>query len=637
MPRRRLLTDAQRADLLALPTREADLARHYSLSPEDLALVATRKRPETKLGLALQLCALRYPGRLLRPGELIPAEPLRFIAEQVGVPPDSLAGFARRGPTRYEQLARLYRAYGYQELTRPNRRALAAWLLPVARGTTAGPALVQALLGEMRRARIVIPGVSAVERLAAAALHDAERDVWSAIVGRLDERGDPPARGAPRREGARPAEPVRVAARPSRRGRGRRHERHPGPARRGASHGRRPGDRLRRAGGEAAPARARGRPPHRPGPSADGAASAASDPGGDHPGPRRGPHRRRPRRPRRRGRQDAHGRAAQTRGRDHRRGGRLRRRHPQARLARRGADRGAGRGASARGRRAGGGRLGRTRRDDHPGERPVPRRPERQGRPADRRGQLPPPLRPAVPRELPLPRGVRVPAVARRDRAVAGRERRPRPLDAGRRARRLHPGGLAAAHPERGRQPGQARVRAVRPQRAERPAPRRRRMGRGLTRLPSGGRPADAEPSLRRPRRAGSRPRGGTGRRGRLDHHAPASAGPRAARRRAAARPNGRRRRPTAGPFPARAGPAGRRRRADRGGPVRGDAATRTAHRPAGGGSTAGPASRRCSGTCTPAGRRRTDAPSWRRSSPRRPTSASRGWRASAPPPAASS
>jgi TnpA family transposase len=110
MPRRRLLTDAQRADLLALPTREADLARHYSLSPEDLALVATRKRPETKLGLALQLCALRYPGRLLRPGELIPAEPLRFIAEQVGVPPDSLAGFARRGPTRYEQLARLYRA-----------------------------------------------------------------------------------------------------------------------------------------------------------------------------------------------------------------------------------------------------------------------------------------------------------------------------------------------------------------------------------------------------------------------------------------------------------------------------------------------------------------------------------------------
>ena len=108
------------------------------------------KHPETKLGLALQLCALRYPGRLLRPGELIPAEPLAFIAEQVGVPPDSLAGFARRGPTRYEQLGLLYRTYGFQELTRPHCTELAAWLLPIARATTAGLPLVEALLGEMR-------------------------------------------------------------------------------------------------------------------------------------------------------------------------------------------------------------------------------------------------------------------------------------------------------------------------------------------------------------------------------------------------------------------------------------------------------------------------------------------------------
>jgi hypothetical protein len=44
------------------------------------------------------------------------------------------------------------------------------------------------LLGEMRRRRIVIPGISVVERLAATVLHDAERNVWSTIVGRLDER-----------------------------------------------------------------------------------------------------------------------------------------------------------------------------------------------------------------------------------------------------------------------------------------------------------------------------------------------------------------------------------------------------------------------------------------------------------------
>lgn len=187
MPRRRLLTDAQRASLLALPTREAALIRHFTLAEDDQALVATRRHPETRLGLALQLCALRYPGRLLRPGELIPAEALSFIAEQIGVAPDSLAGFAKRGPTRYEQLGLLYRAYGFQELTRPHRAELAAWLLPIARGTTTGLTLVEALLVEMRRRRIVIPGISVVERLAAVVLHDAERDVWSTITGRLGD------------------------------------------------------------------------------------------------------------------------------------------------------------------------------------------------------------------------------------------------------------------------------------------------------------------------------------------------------------------------------------------------------------------------------------------------------------------
>jgi TnpA family transposase len=188
MPRRRLLTDAQRANLLALPTREAALIRHFTLAEDDLALVATRRHPETKLGLALQLCALRYPGRLLRPGELIPTEPLAFIAEQAGVSPDSLAGFARRGPTRYEQLRLLYRTYGFQELTRPHRAELVAWLLPIARETTAGLPLVEALLGTtMRRRRIVVPSISVVERLAAAVLHDAERQVWSTITGRLGD------------------------------------------------------------------------------------------------------------------------------------------------------------------------------------------------------------------------------------------------------------------------------------------------------------------------------------------------------------------------------------------------------------------------------------------------------------------
>jgi hypothetical protein len=45
MPRRHVITDAQFVRLLALPTGEADLIRHYTLSPSALAMIAGRRRP----------------------------------------------------------------------------------------------------------------------------------------------------------------------------------------------------------------------------------------------------------------------------------------------------------------------------------------------------------------------------------------------------------------------------------------------------------------------------------------------------------------------------------------------------------------------------------------------------------------
>jgi TnpA family transposase len=81
MPRRRVLTDEQLEELLALPVSEPELVRHYTLTRAELETIARRRRDHNRLGFALQLCALRYPGRLLRPGEAVPAVVVRFIGE----------------------------------------------------------------------------------------------------------------------------------------------------------------------------------------------------------------------------------------------------------------------------------------------------------------------------------------------------------------------------------------------------------------------------------------------------------------------------------------------------------------------------------------------------------------------------
>jgi TnpA family transposase len=60
--RRKLLTAAQRAELLALPTDRLEIRERYSLTRADFNLI-NRHRTPNRLGFAVQLCLLRYPGR----------------------------------------------------------------------------------------------------------------------------------------------------------------------------------------------------------------------------------------------------------------------------------------------------------------------------------------------------------------------------------------------------------------------------------------------------------------------------------------------------------------------------------------------------------------------------------------------
>jgi hypothetical protein len=69
MPRRRALTTAQLNELFALPTELNTLVRYWTLAGTDLEAIHRRRRDRNRLGFALQLCALRYPGRLLGPGQ----------------------------------------------------------------------------------------------------------------------------------------------------------------------------------------------------------------------------------------------------------------------------------------------------------------------------------------------------------------------------------------------------------------------------------------------------------------------------------------------------------------------------------------------------------------------------------------
>ena len=185
MARRTVLTSRQRSALFALPQREADLLRHYTLSDEDLQNIGARRRPRNKLGFALQLCVLRHPGRLLVPGEFVPPAVVGFIGRQLDLDGDELADYAVRSETRHEHLGELRRLYGFRSFSGGAARELVERLRDEAEQAQSNEDLVRRFLEACRRTRTILPATTTIERLCADALVDAERRIEARIAERI--------------------------------------------------------------------------------------------------------------------------------------------------------------------------------------------------------------------------------------------------------------------------------------------------------------------------------------------------------------------------------------------------------------------------------------------------------------------
>ena len=187
MPRRSIWSVRQRAVLFDLPRDEATLLRHYTLSDDDIEHIRARGGGHNRLGFALQLCAFRYPGRLLAVGETIPLDVLHFIAAQLGMRAEDPGGYAVREETRREHLAELRRIYGYRMFTGRCARDLKVWLDHEAEVARSNEGLARRFVEECRRRQVILPGLSVLERLCADALVAAERRIEAHIAAGLDD------------------------------------------------------------------------------------------------------------------------------------------------------------------------------------------------------------------------------------------------------------------------------------------------------------------------------------------------------------------------------------------------------------------------------------------------------------------
>ena len=96
-----IFSETELARLASFPEEipSDDLIRAFTRTGADRDLVVIRRGAANRLGLALQLGALRYLGFVPRNLSAAPRSAACFVADQLEVSPDEIQSYARREPT----------------------------------------------------------------------------------------------------------------------------------------------------------------------------------------------------------------------------------------------------------------------------------------------------------------------------------------------------------------------------------------------------------------------------------------------------------------------------------------------------------------------------------------------------------
>nr|WP_206279961.1 DUF4158 domain-containing protein [Streptomyces luteoverticillatus] len=145
------------------PTRP-ELERFFFLDDDDRDLIALRRADAHRLGMAVQICTVRYVGRFLGEDPLaVPWETVEYLAGQLGIADAScVKRYAERRSTVYEHADEIQRRFKYRDFTdRKWGRELRSFLYGRAWTHAEGPvALFGHAVTWLWKNRVLLPGVS---------------------------------------------------------------------------------------------------------------------------------------------------------------------------------------------------------------------------------------------------------------------------------------------------------------------------------------------------------------------------------------------------------------------------------------------------------------------------------------------
>lgn len=190
MPRRNPFSDLELTALVSVPNDSEACIRHYTFNDAEREWITSCRGDFNRLGFAVQLAYMKYPGVILEPDTAPDEMVLTYVADQVGVPAVRFSEYASRPQTRREHIGRVQDLLGIRrfDATLDHPIALSA-LQEKARDGAGGMELAAELVAHFRGRKILLPGVSTIRTLCAEAMTHGDDHLFdSLLLGVTDDQ-----------------------------------------------------------------------------------------------------------------------------------------------------------------------------------------------------------------------------------------------------------------------------------------------------------------------------------------------------------------------------------------------------------------------------------------------------------------
>lgn len=180
------LTDEQRrryGRFAGEPSPE-QLTRYFHLDDADRDFIARHRGDHNRLGVAVQLCTVRWLGAFLEDLAETPLGVVSFLARQLRIEPAECFAEYCLSRQRWDHTVEIRQRYGFQDFSNPLAQfRLNRWLYALCwTGTDRPGVLFDRAMAWLTTHKILLPGVTVLERHVMRVRSRAQERVWSALI-----------------------------------------------------------------------------------------------------------------------------------------------------------------------------------------------------------------------------------------------------------------------------------------------------------------------------------------------------------------------------------------------------------------------------------------------------------------------